>query len=80
MTYRQNQITDTKVTSVTIKRYSKLDQVKVSKAYSQGGVVNIFDLLELISKPICKGKHENVVLRKIIENLKPCDTNFNKDE
>jgi hypothetical protein len=52
----------------------------VSEAYSLGGIVNIFDLLELISKPICKGKNENVVLRKIIENLKPCETNFLKDE
>jgi hypothetical protein len=56
--------------SPTFRKVSKLDHSSVSEAYACGGLVNVFDLLELLCKPSYRVL-ENQIAHSIIENLKP---------
>jgi hypothetical protein len=60
----------TDVPTNSLKRYSKLDHHLLQEAFSSGGVINIFDLLETLSKK-CTTSDGNLVVRRVIENLKP---------
>ena len=55
-----------------VRRMSRIDLNLVGDAFSSGGQVNIFDLLELMSKySSSQGVNDNPMVIKLLQSLKP---------
>ena len=62
-----------------LRKVGRLDQSNINEAFASGGIVNMFDILELLSKPQYLSDFNQVTL-KVIEELKPYNERFITNE
>ena len=68
MTLSKKLVSSNAQLTTDVKKFSKLDHALLIEAYTSGGHVNIFDLLDVIGRKIVLA---NPIVKNVIEGLRP---------